>query len=389
MRRSSTLNPGTPGSIRSRALAALAILTATLVVLPVTAGADTSQGGSASAYGLELAPIIPPTPAQSSTLADEDADATETLVEIPAAPLAVSGTATATAAVHKESDLASNLVVNSQGVEGPYNAVAFGEIEGADVLVDVIDVGVSLVTADAVRAEAVAVCVGDVVTYSANSEIVNLDIAGQDLPLNSPLSDILDAVSDLLEQTTLNQIVSVERNVVTESANGIAVDALRVNVLDVADTPISVVLGHAELSDVTCGPDATTPQCSDGADNDDDGFTDAADPNCHTDGNPYNPDSYDPTDDDESGAIPECVDGVDNDDDQVSDQDDPGCHTDGDATNPASFDPSDDSEAETALPRTDDAPLPRTGGDVPLAGAMALGLAGLGALHLMRRRSIV
>ncbi len=333
---------------RVRLLAALSIVTAALVVLPTSAGADTSQGGEASAYAVEVSPIIPQTPLAESTLAGEDA--AETLVEIPGDPLVVSGTATATAAVHKESDIASQLLVNEQGVDGPYNAAAFGEIEGAKVLVDAIATDVSLVRADAVRAEAVAVCTGDTVTYSANSEIVNLDLGGEPLPLNGPLEQILDAVNDLLQQTTLDQVVSVERNVVTESADGIAVDALRVEILRVANpAPIIVVLGHAELSGVTCGPDADLPECSDGEDN--------ADP-----------------------------------EDDLADEADPGCHTDGDPTNPDTFDPSDDDETDAALPRSDgpgDEPLPRTGGDVPLAAAMLIGLGGVGALHLMRRRTMV
>src|SRR3989344_6189906 len=42
------------------------------------------------------------------------------------------------------------------------------------------------------------------------------------------------------------------------------------------------------------------PQCSDNADNDLDEATDENDPACHTDGDPDNPDSYDPEDDDEN-----------------------------------------------------------------------------------------
>jgi len=42
-----------------------------------------------------------------------------------------------------------------------------------------------------------------------------------------------------------------------------------------------------------------SPQCSDGFDNDEDGLIDSADPGCHTDGNPNNPDSYNPEDNNE------------------------------------------------------------------------------------------
>lgn len=46
-----------------------------------------------------------------------------------------------------------------------------------------------------------------------------------------------------------------------------------------------------------------TPQCSDGIDNDGDGYSDSRDPGCHTDGIPTNPGSYQPTDDDERDPV--------------------------------------------------------------------------------------
>ena len=359
------------------ACVALAMLALFSVQAP--AGADPTKGGSGSAYGAKIDITdqnVITEPAVASSLADDDASATT--VDVPASPLAVSGTLIATAAVHPEGDLTSGLLVNQQGAAGPYNAVAFGGIEGAQVLVDAVGEGVSLLRADAIRAEAVAVCSGTTVTYSAQSEIVNLDIGGEDVPLNGPVEQIIDAINEVLTQSGLNQVVNVERNVVTQDASGVAVDALRVTVLAAAgDTPLgTVVLGHAEVKGATCGPH---PQCSDGVDNADpeDTLADIDDPGCHTDGDPKNPDTYDPNDDDETdGAKPECSDGVDNADpeDTLADIDDPGCHTDGDATNAGSYDPNDDDETDVAAPQVG---LPRTGGDSALATAMVIAIAGL------------
>jgi hypothetical protein len=91
------------------------------------------------------------------------------------------------------------------------------------------------------------------------------------------------------------------------------------------------------------------PECSDNVDNNDpeDTLVDEDDPGCHTDGDPNNPGSYDPTDNNETdNAVPECSDNVDNNDaeDTLADEDDPGCHTDGDPNNPGSYDPNDTSE---------------------------------------------
>ena len=94
-----------------------------------------------------------------------------------------------------------------------------------------------------------------------------------------------------------------------------------------------------------CGAAQPNPQCSDTTDNDGDGKIDSSDPGCHSDGNPDNPDSYVPSDDDETDeAQTECSDNADNDDDSLIDEDDPGCHDDGNAGNPSSYNPDDDDE---------------------------------------------
>jgi len=89
----------------------------------------------------------------------------------------------------------------------------------------------------------------------------------------------------------------------------------------------------------------TSPQCSDGEDNDGDGFVDKTDPACFVD------DVYDPELDDESDDPTEptqCSDGIDNDDeeDSLADANDPACHTDGDADNDDSYDPTIDDETD-------------------------------------------
>jgi hypothetical protein len=63
----------------------------------------------------------------------------------------------------------------------------------------------------------------------------------------------------------------------------------------------------------------TAPACSDGKDNDGDGWIDADDPGCYTGG------SYDPTDTDESNSGEDCSDGDDNDGDGLIDAADPDC----------------------------------------------------------------
>ncbi|HYF25774.1 MAG TPA: hypothetical protein VD931_08565 [Baekduia sp.] len=132
-------------------------------------------------------------------------------------------------------------------------------------------------------------------------------------------------------------------------------------------------------------------QCSDGRDNDGDGLIDARDPGCHTDGNANNPASYDPDDDNEGGGAggPQCSDGRDNDGDGRVDARDPGCHTDGNADNPASYDPDDDSEADGAGAVAGD----RADRELPFTGTNVLllllaGVALVGAGLALRRPAL-
>lgn len=355
------------------------------------ASADPARGGDAYAFGAKVTvtdqELLPPTPEASASAPAFPADASETLLPIPADPLAVNGTLIASASVHQPADLTSQLEVEAQSVAGPYNARAVGQAEDVEVLIDAIATDVPLVEADVLRSEVVAKCVGSTVQYSANSEAVNLVVAG-DNTLGGVVNDIIDQLFPGLDP--LDPLVNLEENVVTPIPGGLSVDALVVTVLEAADADLGLVqarIGHAELSGVTCG---ALPQCSDTTDNDGDGVIDADDPGCHSDGDPNNPDSYDPNDNDETDGLPrtdspECSDGIDNDGDGVSDIDDPDCHVDGDAQNPDSYDPNDDSEAG---PTVSDDGLPRTGVSVPTAAAAGLGAAALALLALRRRAAV-
>lgn len=348
----------------ARALLA-AIGAAALLAGPVTsAGADPVSAGQASAYGVQLEGLVPvePTPTAAAEVSEEDSN--EVLIDIPADPLAVSGTFTAAAAAHEASDIESVLAVNEQEVPGPYNTQGATLVEGLEVLLDAIDDGTPLVRAEVLRSEAVGVCSGGTVQYSANSEIVNLQVAGSDVPLNGPLEEIVGGIQDVLEQTTLDQVVDIEYNVVQETADGISVDALVITVLAAAgEDPVErVTIGHAETGGLVCGAAATPPECSDGADNDGDGQIDHPnDPGC------------DSPEDDSEIDLPECSDTIDNDGDGKIDfsGQDPGCDS-----------PEDDSEIDGPVTANETA-LPRTGSASTVALVLGAGLA-VGALALRR-----
>ncbi len=219
--------------------------------------ADPVDTASASAYTASASlagnSLIPPTPEVSAVL-PPGGDEAETVLPLDVAPVAINGTLSASAKAHVASDIDSALTVNTQAVEGPYNATGVATVENLEVLVDVVGVGVSVLSATALRSEAAAVCVDGVPQYTANSEIIDLDVAGTDVPLNGPLEQILGTIIDLIETLGIEDVVDVGLNEVTEfEGGGIAVDALRVDVLAVLGDPlISIVIGHAEVGPVTC-----------------------------------------------------------------------------------------------------------------------------------------
>lgn len=318
------------------------------------ADADPIGAGAASAFAVTAdvlgAQVIPPTPTAASAAPAAD-ETSNTLVDIPGDPLVVSGTLIARSAVHTASDLPSELNQTQQAVAGPYNARAIGQIEDLSVLINEGVPGGKLISADLVRAEAVAVCSAGTVTYGANSEVVDLQIGGED-PFSGPLNDALKQITEGL--APLAELISVDLNVVTPSADGMAVDAIVVTLLQAAADngapgPLAQLrLGHAEVTGVGCG--------------------------------------------DGGGHVPQCSDTVDNDGDGVIDANDPGCHTDGNAANAATYDPNDDDETNTdvlaagALPKTAvDAALASTGGATATGLAAALGLGAL-VLFALRRR---
>lgn len=84
------------------------------------------------------------------------------------------------------------------------------------------------------------------------------------------------------------------------------------------------------VNDNPVTPPPSNPQCSDGKDNDKDGFTDVGDSSCYEGGTFLG--KYLPDFDDESyisSSGPKCSDGIDNDNDKLVDSADPECHIGG------------------------------------------------------------
>lgn len=292
---------------RPRLAVTAAAVTVALAVFSIAPAAHAASP-AASAFGATVQvsgqDVVPPTP--SVAVNAPPGDATNTVVDIPASPVAVNGTLTATANVHPVANIATGLKVVQQAVAGPYNGRGLAQIEDASVLYDVAGVGVPLLSAAAIRSEAAVIC-GATPSYTANSEIVDLSIAGTSVPVNAPVQDLIDQISGVLTTSGLNAVADVKRNVVTPIAGGgVGVDALVVTVLSAAGaTPLAQVrLAHAEVTAAAC---SAKPQCSDGVDNDGDAVIDTLDPGCHTDGNAANTATYVASDNDETNEAPRAL----------------------------------------------------------------------------------
>ena len=246
-------------------------------------------------------------------------------------------------------------------------------------------------------------CRGAAPQTTASSQVIGL--GGTQIPLPSP--GCATGTPDTV--TGLPPLLPIVCNAADVAGAAIVREALDVFVLNAGGTSLLKETTAASEA-VSAAPEAG-PQCSDGVDNDGDGLIDAADPGCHTDGNPNNPASYNPADTSEADAPtggagdrgprdrPECSDNRDNDGDGLVDERDPGCHFDGNPNNPASYDRDDDSEENAAgvgrdgggpaaaaggARRLDADRLPFTGGDV--VGLALAGLLVLAGGLLLRRR---
>lgn len=264
-----------------------------------------AAAGTASAFAIKAdvfgSNVIPETPAVSSTGADSD----NTVIAIPGGPLVVSGTLIAKSAVKPGLLSELNQPPSKHAVAGPYNARAIGQIEDLNILINDGVPGRQLVNADLIRAEAVAKCTNGVPTYSASSEVVDLQIGGED-PFSGPLNDALKQITEGL--APLADLISVQLNVVSPDQS--SVDAVVVTLLAAAEGggapgPLAEIrLGHAQITGNPCaGALPSSTQCSDGVDNADpeDVLVDALDPGCHEGDDLNKP--YHPEDDDERNTL--------------------------------------------------------------------------------------
>ncbi|MBA2726103.1 MAG: hypothetical protein H0U53_08945 [Actinobacteria bacterium] len=234
------------------------------------------------------------------------------------------------------------------------------QAEAAVTKVTLSDAAGTILEARVLTSQASATCTGNAATFTSSSEVVGLNVLGEDISVDGGQPDQLDLgplgvlyvnYNETDADSTTQRALFLDNNAVI----GDVIIAESIADIEGGCGGGQEICGNGidddgdGLIDEDCPPN---PECSDNVDNGDpeDNLADEDDPGCHTDGDPNNPGSYDPNDDDETdgGGAPECSDGVDNGDseDELADEDDPGCHTDGDPNNPGSYDPNDDDETD-------------------------------------------
>ena len=246
-------------------------------------------------------------------------------------------------------------------------------------------------------------CKGVAPVVTQTSEVIGLGGTGVALPAAGCANGTPDT------QAGLPGLLPIICNAEELVGNNAAVrEALDVFALQVGSNAVLKETTAASES-LSVAPEGGT-QCSDGVDNDGDGLIDDLDGGCHSDGNPANPNSYVPSDNDESdgtgsgtgsgtgngggddgddGGDAQCADGRDNDGDGVIDEDDPGCHEGNNINNP--YNPDDDSEGSDGGGGGDGGSGDLDAGALPFTGTDVIGIALAGLLVLaggllLRRR---
>jgi len=273
-----------------------AVTAATCVVTFVAAAAgpataEPANAGSANAYGLSAAGVLPISPlitTSASQPPDQDASAASpagqspSLLTLPLGTLALAGVVGVTANAHQADNITPELtaVPTTPGTSDPVglvddNSRGLAKTTGLGLVFTAPTTGTidpiatalaalpSLLSADAVTSEAVAKCVNGQPVFETGFQVAGL---------GGLVGGVLDPIVQTLLNTllglvgpgaALSSIISIAPGVVTQLADGVAVDGLQVNVPLLNET---IVVSHSEAhmaanctvaaTPVTAGPAA-------------------------------------------------------------------------------------------------------------------------------------
>ncbi len=251
------------GSRRPSMIVVAALTASFLAALGVRAVvADTVKSARAAAFGVQSAPVpinelpnveaaIPPGP---------DATASDSLLEVPADPLATSFTANVQADASVESRIEALLQATMEGqangLPKKHNARGYAITEDLEAVAD-------QVAADVIESEAVASCAGGKMVFATGTRIANLRVAGQAVPLVNPGPNQVVFNQAGITITYWETNWDPARRATTDGSNTVFVNALHVK----APGGIDLILSHAEASAVCAGAKPPPPKKNDDDEN--------------------------------------------------------------------------------------------------------------------------
>ncbi len=230
------------------------------------ASADPARASSAAAYGLQATVLgtvlVPATPSVAVSQPPDTGltlgDNVNATLPVDLQGVAVTGVVVAVGEAHRADDIVPALTtslgagsdpvtltgVNSRGLARAENLNVLGNIP----LIPLLGGGVvtqGLVSAGSVQAEAVAKCVNNQPVFDTGYNIVDLKVAGTDIPLNA-------LVSQLLGLANIPGLISVVQGETgTLPGGGVFINALHVSVPLLG---LDLIVGHAEAAmPANCG----------------------------------------------------------------------------------------------------------------------------------------
>ena len=241
--------------VRSRfALIASVVMVVGALFSSSPVSAQTASSASGSAFGVELKGPVPigATPAIEAVVPPgNEVHETDSLIEVPADPLATSFTALVEADASVNPDIEAKL---QETIEGEFaDAPAKWHGRGFAITEDLVAV-TGQVTADVIESESVAGCDGRDPVLGSAARILNLSLGGQDIPVINPSPN-----QTLIDQAGI-RIVFWETN--WDPATGGTTDGepLFTNALRVtAPGGVDLVVSHSEATVANCRPAGPEP----------------------------------------------------------------------------------------------------------------------------------
>jgi hypothetical protein len=213
---------------------------------------EPSRASGASAFGLAATGLLPISPTPTVTVA-QPPDTGQVVngnfrgtIPLDLGGIAVNATINAVGEAARDPRLPSTLDNNPDGT----SARGFARTEGLSLLGEntlLAALGLpldapALLTASAVEAEAIAVCVDGKPAFSTDSRIIGLDVL--ELDLGAILDPLLVQLLQTLSLPGILEVIQGETGVLPDGS-GVFVNALRIRVLGTLE---DIVVGHAEAT---------------------------------------------------------------------------------------------------------------------------------------------